>query len=371
MKNPFSVIARYFNFKSPLTYIGCLRTLFLFSIPFAILISIGSCVDRTARLETRHQDEFKSLKYSCTSSLPDEIKINDKYYLKKSFETEYELEDSKGQTLILLHQYMPHPLAPPRSFVFASSDGNVIKKGNGEFDFWHKAEYIDDNLNNPLIQLRNRNSDPKLYTLEGDLYNLNGSLSDKEIKQNFHSKYKISYNDSTNNNRSLCDINDNTFENIPDFEDCAIISDEILFIDTEDFSGYISLKNDNPQFKKLDFNAESFYQLRYDDTRLYVKTDTEVFIMDFLNGSPSLYPLNDLSNFNYFYTTYCTDYIFLIPDDKKYYFVITENGKNELYPIEDFSIDASVIAYDRIVSIRQREEVNDNYVTTIYTLEEY
>ena len=363
MKNPFSVITRYFNFKSPLTYIGCLGTLFLFSIPFAILISIGSCV---ANWNTRHREQFESLKYSCTSSLPDEIKINDKYYLKKSFATEYELEDSKEQTLILLHQNMPHPLAPPRSFVFATADGNVIKKGNGEFDFWYNAKYLKDNSNRTLIQL-----DSKTYNLNGDLYNLEEGSSNIINKQDFHSKYKISYNDSTNNNRSLCDINDNTFENIPDFEDCAIISDEILFIDTEDFSGYISLKNDNPQFKKLDFNAESFNQLRYDDTRLYVKTDTEVYIMDFLNGSPSLYPLNDLSNFNYFYTTYCTDYIFLIPDDKKYHFVITENGKNELYPIEDFSIDASVIAYDRIVSIRQREEVNDNYVTTIYTLEEY
>jgi hypothetical protein len=63
--------------------------------------------------------------------------------------------------------------------------------------------------------------------------------------------------------------------------------------------------------------------------------------------------------------------MFIIPDDKGYHFVITENGKNELYPIEDFSIDATVIAYDRIVSVKQREENTDNYVTSIYTLEEY
>jgi len=363
MKNPFSVIARYFNFKSPLTYIGCLGTLFLFSIPLAILVSIGSCV---ANWDTRHREQFESLKYSCKSSLPDEIRINDKYYLKKSFATEYELEDSKEQTLILLHQNMPHPLAPPRSFVFATTDGNVIKKGNGEFNFWYKAEYLKDNSNKTLIQL-----DSKTYNLNGNLYNLEEGSSNIINKQDFYTKYKILHNKYKNeNNYYLCDINDNTFENIPDFEEYVLISKEILLIDTKDYSGYITLKNDNPLFTKLDINVESYNQLRYDDTRFYVKNDTDKYILKFSDNSPVLYPLNDLLNFNYDRISFCTDDMFIIPDVKGYHFVITENGKNELYPIEDFSIDSTVIAYDRIVSVKQREE-NTGTFTTIYTLEEY
>lgn len=360
MKNPFSVIARYFNFKSPLTYIGCLGTLFIFGIDLVMLILIGSCV---ANRNSELREKYESLKYSCKSSLPDEIRINDKYYLKKSFATEYELEDSKGQTLILCHKklskyYMFFP--PKQSFAFTSSDGSIIKKGNKEFNFWRHAEYV--TYHSPQI----------LIKLDSDLYNLDGSSSKKSTKPHYYTKYKISYNNSKNNTiYYLCDKNNNAFKDIPFFAHYDWISDELLFIDNDDYSGYITLKNDNPQFTKLDINFETSYKLRYSNTLLCRKNDTDKYILKFSDNSPVLYPLNDLLNFDYDRISFCTDDMFIIPDDKGYHFVITENGKNELYPIEDFSIDATVIAYDRIVSVEQREESTDNYVTTIYTLEEY
>jgi len=356
MKNPFSVIARYFNFKSPLTYIGCLGTLFLFSIPFAILISIGGCVAKwEANQKIKRQEDFDILKYSCTSSLPDEIKINEKYYLKKSFATEYSLKASKEQTLILQHYKMFRPLSDAEYCVYASSDGKIIKKGDGEFGLWNKAEYINDYLN------------PVIISLDKQLYNLDGSSVETRKVSNFEENYSIKYNDNINNRINLCDESGNPFEEIPAFEKYELISDKLLFIYRDDFSGYVNLENEKPKFTQLDIKQTTYHVLN--KNILEIETDSESYILNFLDGSPVYYKLDIQPDINIIY--YCSDDIYLSANKKTADFLIFEDEKLKKYPLENLNIDCSIKAFDRIVSISHCPQKNNPSITTIYTLEEY
>lgn len=364
MKNPFSVIARYFNFKSPLTYIGCLGTLFIFGIDLVMLILIGSCV---ANRNSELREKYESIKYSTTSSLPDEIKINDIYYLKKSFATEYMIEDSQGQTLILVHQNLSvyrAALGDSKKYVFASVDGKVIKKGRGRFDLWSNAEYYTYYSPDILIELNSR------------LYNLDGSRSGKTIKVTYgynddtsdYSKYAISYSKTDNKNRIyLSDSNKIAYKDIPFFEKYEWVSDEILFIYTEDYSGYIHLRDDEPQFTKLDINVESFRKIK--NNLIHVKTDKKDYVINFSDNSPVFYPSNNSIVFEYI--SDCGNDVYLINNDRTYQFLVIDNKQVEVCDIDNLDNDTSLTAYDRIIIAGHYEEGNDNYIRTVYTLEEY